>query len=45
MIQWILAVLLLMLAFNAYRTAKRCGIWSWSKFFIVVISIVTFHCS
>jgi protein-S-isoprenylcysteine O-methyltransferase Ste14 len=42
MIQRILAVLFLVLAFNAYRTANRRGIWSWSKFFIVVISIVAF---
>ena len=42
MIQGILAVLFLGLAFNAYRTAKQRGIWSWAKFFIGVISIVAF---
>jgi drug/metabolite transporter (DMT)-like permease len=42
MSQGILAVLCLALAFTAYCTAKRRGIWSWSKFFIVVISIAAF---
>jgi drug/metabolite transporter (DMT)-like permease len=42
MTQGILAVLCLLLAFNAYRTAKRSGMWSWSQFFIGVISIVAF---
>jgi hypothetical protein len=42
MFQRILAVLFLVLAFTAYRTAKRGGIWSWPEFFIVVVSIVAF---
>ena len=42
MIQGISAVLCLVLAFNAYRLAKRRGIWSWSKCFILVIAIVVF---
>jgi hypothetical protein len=42
MIQGTLAGLFLVLAFYAYRSAKRRGIWSWSKFFIGVISIVAF---
>jgi multisubunit Na+/H+ antiporter MnhB subunit len=42
MIQGTLVVLFLVLAFDAYRTAKRRGIWSWPKFFIVVISLAAF---
>jgi hypothetical protein len=40
MIQLVICVFVLLVAFNSYRVAKRQGQWSWPKFLIVIAALV-----
>lgn len=40
MYQFFFAILILLIGFNSYRSAKRSGEWSWRQFFILIGAIV-----
>jgi hypothetical protein len=40
MIELVICVFVLLIAFNSYRVAKRQGQWSWLKFLIAIVALL-----